>query len=279
MSGSLKRAVVIVSLLSVLCILPWPDIGALEAHSHLKSDKTYIGERISLNFRYVDVHEIIKYLSDVSGQTIIIPDSVNGKMTANIQDQPWDQILDSILFPLRLGVKDSGGVMTVYEMPARKVFTPKVLPVVAVKAELDKIRSGNGKITVIGNDIYAEDEPCAIKVMAQIFQRVDRPASEGKHPVSDLSESGRPDEAALPRCNGMEVTYTDEKILLKFRDTDVHDVIKCINKVSGKKIAVPDFARGKITFVRDTPWDQVLDIITTSQNLKVTESGQDMILF
>lgn len=58
-------------------------------------------------------------------------------------------------------------------------FTPQHVQVDVVRAELAGIKSERGKIMLIGNDIEVEDEPCVIKVMAQVFQRVDRLNSVG----------------------------------------------------------------------------------------------------
>ena len=60
-----------------------------------------------------------------------------------------------------------------YTWSAKKVFTPRHVPVDVVNAELDKLKSERGKIVVIGNDIYVADYPDAIAAMTQAFMRLE----------------------------------------------------------------------------------------------------------
>ncbi len=157
----------------------------------------YTGEKITLEFKNADIRDVFKAIGEISGKSIVVPDTVNAKMTTKIKDMPWDQALDMVLSARHLGVCESGDTLTVYDLPKlpsccirhppattgspayvsqliKKVFTPKYAPISKVKEELAKFKSERGKVVVIGNDIYVEDEPGAMSTMMQIFLRTDR---------------------------------------------------------------------------------------------------------
>lgn len=131
----------------------------------------------------------------------MLPDTINGKLTLKLRDVPWDQALDIVLTARNLGVEESDGVLTVYDLPptfgcgyrtrkplspseleermsrpplVKKVFTPKHIPISAFTEALNKLKSEHGKIVAIGNDVYVEDKPDTIATMSQLFIRLDR---------------------------------------------------------------------------------------------------------
>jgi len=181
-------------------------LGAIEAIASAgptvpaTAEKKYTGERISLDFQNADLGNVIRIISDVSGKKILLSENVGGKITLKLRDVPWDQALDIILTSQNLEIDDSGGILTVYDLYTfykiqdnrkaaepnksaeiaatprlmRKVFTSKYAPASLVAEELNKLKSERGKIRVIGNDLYIEDEPEAIAAMTQAFVCADR---------------------------------------------------------------------------------------------------------
>lgn len=166
--------------------------------------KAYTGGKISLDFQNEDLHSILKILGEISGKNILVSEGISGKVTLKLKDVPWDQALDIVLASRNLGFDESGNTLTVYDLPTlqmvrdsrererqrvqereqkaklnpppliKKVFSLKYVPVDTVAAELSKLKSLRGKLTVIGNDIYIEDEPGAVATMTQKFMRLDR---------------------------------------------------------------------------------------------------------
>ena len=214
MIGCVKRAIVILAVLGGFCFGPGAfgtkaaaaDVepgspASAAADNAAPAEKIYTGERISLEFKNADIHDIIKIISEVSGKKILLSENVSGKITLKLKDMPWDQALDIILESRNLGVEESGDTLTVYDLPTlrirpaygrkhkasqdsqlpplrKKVFTPKYSPISMVSAELNKIKSDRGKMVAIGNDIYVEDDPGTIATMTQIFMRIDRVAPQ-----------------------------------------------------------------------------------------------------
>ena len=65
--------------------------------------------------------------------------------------------------------------------------------------------------------------------------------------------------------------YTGEKIALDFYETDIKNVFRILQEVSGKNFAIDRDVTGKVTLTLDkpVPWDQVLDLI-----LKMNQLGK-----
>jgi type IV pilus assembly protein PilQ len=53
--------------------------------------------RVTLQFRDVDIRVVIRALSRAAGQNIIMSNDVQGTISVNIEDMPWDQVFRSII--------------------------------------------------------------------------------------------------------------------------------------------------------------------------------------
>lgn len=83
----------------------------------------YTGEPISLNFQDIEVRTVLQLLADFTEFNLIVSDTVQGNMTLNLQDVPWDQALDVVLKSKDLGKRMEGNVLLVApfdEMAARE---------------------------------------------------------------------------------------------------------------------------------------------------------------
>lgn len=59
--------------------------------------KTYVGEKISIDFQDADLLHIFRLIADVSGYNIVVSPQVSGKFSMKLTNVPWDQALDIIL--------------------------------------------------------------------------------------------------------------------------------------------------------------------------------------
>ena len=87
-------------------------IGVLE-EGGLLDGKEYIGRRISLDFKDVDIRDVLRLIADVSDLNIIAGDEVTGNVTIRLVDVPWDQALDVILLTKGLGFVRVGNVLRI----------------------------------------------------------------------------------------------------------------------------------------------------------------------
>jgi type IV pilus assembly protein PilQ len=63
----------------------------------------YSGQRIDLDFKDADIHNILRLLADVGNVNIVTSDDVKGTVTIRMKDAPWDQALEVILKVKGLG--------------------------------------------------------------------------------------------------------------------------------------------------------------------------------
>jgi type IV pilus assembly protein PilQ len=70
-------------------------------------------------------------------------------------------------------------------------------------------------------------------------------------------------------------TYRGEKIALDFYDTDIKNVFRILQEISGKNFAIDKGVTGKVTLAlqRPVPWDQVLDLVLKMNQLGMSQEG------
>ena len=78
-----------------------------------RAQPQYIGQKISLDFKNADVHDVLRILADVSGLNLVSTDDVKGKITLRLVDVPWDQALAVVLQANGLEKVQSGNVVTI----------------------------------------------------------------------------------------------------------------------------------------------------------------------
>jgi type IV pilus assembly protein PilQ len=81
--------------------------------AELQEKKEYTGARLNLDFQDIDVRAILKVLADISGQNMVVSESVKGNFTLRLQDVPWDHALDIVMRSKGLDMRKQGNVMII----------------------------------------------------------------------------------------------------------------------------------------------------------------------
>ena len=84
-----------------------------------QKNKTYVGERLTLNFQDIETRAVLQLLADVSKQNIVVSDTVQGNVTLRLQNVPWDQALDIVLQTKGLDMRQNDNVIIV--APAEEI--------------------------------------------------------------------------------------------------------------------------------------------------------------
>ncbi len=79
----------------------------------LVDGKVYSGRRISLDFKDVDIDDVLRLVAEVSDLNVVAGDEVAGSVTIRLVDVPWDQALDVILLTKGLGFVRVGNVLRI----------------------------------------------------------------------------------------------------------------------------------------------------------------------
>jgi type IV pilus assembly protein PilQ len=74
---------------------------------------TYRGATITLDVKGADIHDVMRLLADVGGVNIVVPDSVQAKVTLRLKRVPWDQVTCTIAAVHKLHVTVNGNVVLV----------------------------------------------------------------------------------------------------------------------------------------------------------------------
>jgi type IV pilus assembly protein PilQ len=103
--------------------------------------RLYTGAKTTLVFQDIDVRAVLQVLADISGQNIVVSDSVKGNLTLRLQNVPWDQALDIVLRTKGLDKREDGNVVIV--APAEEISSREKAELAARKdlQELEPLRS------------------------------------------------------------------------------------------------------------------------------------------
>ncbi len=93
------------------------------------------GERLSINFQKIDVRSALAVIADFTGINFVTSDSVQGEVTLNLKDVPWDQALDVILRTKGLSQRRTGDIIWIAPSDEIREFEEKELRANAVVAE------------------------------------------------------------------------------------------------------------------------------------------------
>ena len=73
----------------------------------------YTGKPISLDFQDVPVRQVLQIIAQLNGFNLVTTDSVNGAVTLNLSNVPWDQALDMILKIRGLDKRIEGNILLI----------------------------------------------------------------------------------------------------------------------------------------------------------------------
>ena len=73
----------------------------------------YRGETLSLNFQDIEIRSVLQLIADFTGLNLVASDTVEGRITLNLNDVPWDQALSIIMKTKGLDKRQVGNVLLV----------------------------------------------------------------------------------------------------------------------------------------------------------------------
>ncbi|MDY6982872.1 MAG: type IV pilus secretin PilQ [Pseudomonadota bacterium] len=84
----------------------------------------FTGDPISLIFQDVEVRSVLQILAEFNNFSLVVPDSVTGNITLQLEEVPWDQALDIVLRSRNLDKRLVGTVL--YVAPAAEIATAEL---------------------------------------------------------------------------------------------------------------------------------------------------------
>ena len=95
------------------------------------SKKVYSGKKMSLNFQKVAVRTALQMIADYNNLNLVTGDSVDGELTLNLKDVPWDQALDMILKLRGLDKRIEGNILLI--APAKELANQEAAQLLAAQ--------------------------------------------------------------------------------------------------------------------------------------------------
>jgi len=102
-------------------IKPADMVEAAQADDNVvRDERVYKGQKVSFNYKDIDIRNALKLIAEMSELNIIMSDDVNGVLTMRLVDVPWDQALDIILAAKGLGKEKNGNVIRIAPLAVLK---------------------------------------------------------------------------------------------------------------------------------------------------------------
>lgn len=131
----------------------------------------YVGEKLSLNFQDIEIRAVLQILADFTKLNVVAADNVQGRVTLQMNDVPWDQALDLILKSKGLSKRMNGSVILVAptsdinkieadELEAKKVVE-QLEPLKTEYIQINYAKAENFRLLVTGLSTGGVDG-CAI---------------------------------------------------------------------------------------------------------------------
>ncbi len=116
----------------------------------------FAGERLSINLQKIDVRSALAVIADFTGINFVTSDSVQGEISVNLKDVPWDQALDVIMRSKGLSKRQTGNVIWVAPTKEIQEFEEEELKANAIAAEFAPLTSEMIKISYAKAEELAE---------------------------------------------------------------------------------------------------------------------------
>lgn len=113
-SAEVESAVTAVRAGAMAAEAPDPKAGAGAAPLSPRPRRSkYTGQRISFEFKDIDIHNLLRIFADISKKNVIVGDNVSGKVTIKLRNVPWDQALDIVLKSKGLDKEEFGNIIRI----------------------------------------------------------------------------------------------------------------------------------------------------------------------
>jgi type II secretory pathway component GspD/PulD (secretin) len=101
----------------------------------------YTGKPVSLKFKQTDLRDVILYLAEFAGLNVIFDPDVQGTVTCDLKDIPWDQALDIVLMQNKMGKVIEGKILRVARIRALSPEKSDAIENKDLKRVLDELKT------------------------------------------------------------------------------------------------------------------------------------------
>ena len=137
------------------------------SEDRLTADKTFTGQKISLDFKDADIKNVFRLLAEVSGLNIVITADVNRRVTLRLVEVPWDQAMDLIISTNGLDKEQIGNVVRISTAGALKTEKDALIAAKKSREDFEPL------LTTYFNVNYAKAKDLEPKIKSLMSKRTD----------------------------------------------------------------------------------------------------------
>lgn len=100
----------------------------------------YKGERISVDFYKIDLHNVFRLFREISGMNIIVDQSVGGTLTLALNDVPWEFALDVIMNLTGLQKEERFNTLVIYPKNKQFVWPEQAEDNLSFEADIEVVK-------------------------------------------------------------------------------------------------------------------------------------------
>jgi type IV pilus secretin PilQ/predicted competence protein len=130
-------------------------------------EKSYTGQKISLDFKDADIKNVFRLLAEVSGLNLVVTNDVNRRVTLRLVEVPWDQALDLMISTNGLDKEQIGNVVRISTAGTFKAERSDLLAAKKAREDFEPMQ------TVYHNLNYATAKDLETKIKSLMSKRLD----------------------------------------------------------------------------------------------------------
>lgn len=154
-----RGAPITAAILGATCAVPLSAQAVPEAGAPAPQEQSQ-EQRITVTWLDVPVRDVLLAFADFSGRSIVAGPGLEGTVTAEIKDQPWDVAFDAILTSQGLvATEDESGIIQIvdqqslydfesFEPILTRVYRISYVPAIEILAALQPLLTERGSISV-----------------------------------------------------------------------------------------------------------------------------------
>lgn len=159
--------------------LPDPSRATVPASGKIQDDFSFSGydrERISVDFYKMDLHNVFRFLREISGTNIIVDEAVQGTLTLTLDNVPWDFALDVILNLKGLSQKERFNTIVIYPKNKEFIWPGKAESTLSFQADEDIAQQEAFVITQMEQQAVGLVEATQLIAKGSEFEKQHNPA-------------------------------------------------------------------------------------------------------
>jgi len=277
--STISRLLMAFAVAAMLAIAP---VRAARSDVDAKSGATFV----TIDVHDADIKDVFRSLADQSGINITLTPGVEGTATVDLHEVPAAEALELLLELNGLESTTERGIIFVHpagEAPASsQEFTGEPITLSLKDADIHDVLETFASLVSLNIVVDPGVQGvCTVKFEEVPWdQALDSLIRSNGYTYTldgNVLRVHLPDPTALYYAAPAKGQWTGEPISINIEGSDIHDVLRQFEQLTGLVIVADDSIQGQVTMeLVNVPWDQALDLILRVNGLTWTLDGNTM---